>query len=1425
MTPIKSIFKPATEMAITSDNFARRFLIFKPGQLVLPTIPLQEFFTLPRNAAYHYVSTDGLSKGPNAKDWHLASIERKMPVQLITALTREQGNPSKLVFNVISENDKFLRMNRTLRRSNDVLSEDPGEQSAIIFNYAYLPKLYRYSRSLFSEYYRWSNIWGTVIDTIVKAKDNPRTHLLFLPLPKVLPSMMGMRAMVKKNAAALVREMPDNNAWMFFELWKWLDPNYREQSLFGSIPIEQLNKVTIIFEDAGRTMGFNLGLINSWIIDKENTPAGQKVKIAPLDIQKRIIRGCIGLMQQRPDSIGTNEDSDIQVGVSNDDGISENEVRVLQETDNQPLAENVADDSKFDDRVDDILKNLDTDIDSHDKASVIIETDDSDVILTESIKERGDHAAITTFEQVDKSIEDVLNDRLEHAVSTGQMTAIEFRRYNRFAEAAAFLTNPYGGDELAKDFCKVELASTLLPTVDLELNDNSVIDKSMESIVFAHLDGDYIRNTLKKDVVASVQGIQKAGIMVTSHVAEQIEDITGAYENHVVKVVPIDGVPSIIRFKGVVIDDNGVIEAGGNKLRYRRQRVDLPIRKISPYQVALASYYGKTFVSRCDRASYSYNRFIQKQIGLRLVEEASPFSVVHTGDCFDHQRVQPRSFSAMAQTWRGMEYNGISLRFNLKNQEADFGKEAVEYATNLKMTIFGKKTDGTLYTLDENNTVYSMHDGNFDPVGVFEIFMGLDESAKPVEFTECRIFGKSIPSGLVLGYYFGISGLIKMLDCTVRQVPTGTRLNLSPNEWSLVFEDYSLVFNQDDKVATLILSGLNQASKVLKRYSMFHFDQPAVYFNVLDALGMSSRYIRELDTLKELFVDPITERVLKRMGEPTTYPQLVKRATEMLVTEEHKRKLDPTEMRYRGAERIAGAIYNQLTQAVREQRAKSARASSKIEMSPYSVWKHTMTDPSLSLIEDVNPIHNLKEILSVTYTGHGGRNSRSMTRSQRAMDPNDLGTLSEATVDSSDVGFNAYLSVSPRFDNTEGMIKAPISNPGSASMLSPAALASACIVNDDGKRIGMSSIQHSHTIACDSYTNNTVRTGFERTMSHQVDDNFAVTAKQNGIIKSGNANGLILQYEDGTTQAIPIGRRFGRSGGLTLPHDMATLYNVGEEFKKDDVLVYHKGFFKPDRFKKGVVNWMNGTIARTVFMESRKTHEDASSISASFAARNGTRVTKVRDIVVGFDQLIHNLVDEGNNVRYDGNLCLIEDKLSAQANLFTGDSLNTLKSLSSQSPLAKVTGVVDRIEVFYHGDTDDMSDSLREIVESSDKRLSIKRKASGKTVVTGLVDDGFRVGGEPLQVDTACIRVYITHYVGASSGDKVVFGWQLKSEISEVFANSITTADGQPVDAFYGAKSLFARVVYSAFKIGTATSLMGTIGRQMAQIYKGTRKP
>jgi hypothetical protein len=68
------------------------------------------------------------------------------------------------------------------------------------------------------------------------------------------------------------------------------------------------------------------------------------------------------------------------------------------------------------------------------------------------------------------------------------------------------------------------------------------------------------------------------------------------------------------------------------------------------------------------------------------------------------------------------------------------------------------------------------------------------------------------------------------------------------------------------------------------------------------------------------------------------------------------------------------------------------------------------------------------------------------------------------------------------------------------------------------------------------------------------------------------------------------------------------------------------------------------------------------------------------------------------------------------------------------------------------------------------------------------------------------------------SGDKVVYSSQLKSIVT-VSESDITTEDGQAIDALYGAKSVSARIVVSAFINGTTTTLLKEIQKQAVDIY------
>ena len=158
--------------------------------------------------------------------------------------------------------------------------------------------------------------------------------------------------------------------------------------------------------------------------------------------------------------------------------------------------------------------------------------------------------------------------------------------------------------------------------------------------------------------------------------------------------------------------------------------------------------------------------------------------------------------------------------------------------------------------------------------------------------------------------------------------------------------------------------------------------------------------------------------------------------------------------------------------------------------------------------------------------------------------------------------------------------------------------------------------------------------------------------------------------------------------------------------------------------------------------------------------------------------------------------------------------------MSSQTPTAKLMGTVERIEVYYHGDKEDMSPTLKAIADASDRSLAQRNKAQSKQVFTGSVDESFRIDGEPLLLDTLAIRVYITADVPAGVGDKVVIANQMKSVVSEVLDHEVTTEDGQPIDVIFGAQSIYNRIVTSPFVLGTTNVLLGLISEEAARIYE-----
>lgn len=349
-----------------------------------------------------------------------------------------------------------------------------------------------------------------------------------------------------------------------------------------------------------------------------------------------------------------------------------------------------------------------------------------------------------------------------------------------------------------------------------------------------------------------------------------------------------------------------------------------------------------------------------------------------------------------------------------------------------------------------------------------------------------------------------------------------------------------------------------------------------------------------------------------------------------------------------------------------------------------------------------------------------------------------------------------------------------------------------------------------------------VRTGYESVIGMRTGAMFAKVAKEDGVVTSITDKGITVKYKSGKEEGYPLGTLFGKAEGSVYPHTLVTQMKVGQKFKKDEYLTYNSNFFTPDPILPGGIVYKGSLMARVALVELPETHEDSSTISMDLARRLKTTVTKVKTFTVDFKQNVLNVVKVGQAVKPEDILMTIEDEITASDSSFGEESLAILSERAKNSPRASYVGSIADLEVFYHGELNEMSNSLKSLAMMSDRKKAAEAKARMKSYATGRVDGEFTVDGTPLAVGKAVIRIYINVGDTASLGDKVVFGNQLKSVIGEVMPYTIRTESGDIVDAKMGAKSFAARIVRSLVMIGERATTLNVLAKAACKAYRGS---
>jgi hypothetical protein len=1064
-------------MRLKQPQFYRHAGMRQKEHLTRPRLVPIKKLELPFESVYQFYQDNQAIMGPNSQDPLISQVKGRVFIEHVTQLTSMEGGPRRTVLNPTVLANEYRRKNRLFKplRKDQALTIAP--HNLLVVNYAMLNPLYRYIVSYKANYFRWLNnartFWDHVNDVHTRFGWN---QYIEFQLPDRIPTLAQFRLMEAGPGQKTLSVFNTPAALNAFDFYQWLGEN-RDKSLMSALPDTALEKINFIFRARTHFFVVNLKQLDDWRKDPDvkgdvgyQSSYMQRRFLVLLEGLRDFVSGATQL--DRQDKEGTGE---LAIG-------NEVEKKVLGEEADTPAVEPEAEPAEVERETalgdgEDLLPDFDMSLDDDLPPAPVKPSIDSRLAADDDdddipVAEEDSYPTLPNVELVEDEtdvMEEIQKQTTEERLTQGvadrawdlsELGLISPRAYQRAIEDAntyRTLPDPFGSGRTIGEQLEITAEDLALPEDNHFPDKDTVIDKSMLSSKLKDVNRKYVKDVLPKDILNSVLAIQQQGVSIKDYQIETVRDTMNHYQIHTVTIRPLRGRQSTVRFRLPVVDDDGRFISNGVTYRMRLQRADKPIRKIKPARVALTSYYNKTFVDRSQRTVNDYDRWLCGVISKQgLDTDDTSITDLRFGELNDTGLHLPRIYTLLAKRFRSFKAGQYEFFFDYPTRVEFFQKHLNLDVTGIEteMQVVVGVLNGKPVIVDSNNAFYLYTPDGLEVLGTLTDLLEIDTSKAPIEAAEMTVANKVLPVGFVLGYQFGLSETIRLLGAEVSRHQRGERLSTSADEYTLVFQDEVLVFSKHDYRAMLVLAGLNRFHRNLKQYSVWDFDKPDVYYRILEDNGLGIRYLREITALFQAWVDPITRGLLESMGEPTEYGLLLIRAVELLMTDYSPAEVDGAFMRYRGYERFAGAVYGELSRAVKTFNNRAGSGEHAVELNPHQVWQKVVQDPSVGAVEDSNPFANMREQEAMTYRGDGGRSGTSMVENTRIFHDSDKGVVSESTVDSGDVGVVAYLTPDANFTDLRGNTR-PFDkqSDGPSKLLSSSALCAPTVEHDDMKRI------------------------------------------------------------------------------------------------------------------------------------------------------------------------------------------------------------------------------------------------------------------------------------------------------------------------------------------------------------------------------------
>jgi hypothetical protein len=916
-----------------------------------------------------------------------------------------------------------------------------------------------------------------------------------------------------------------------------------------------------------------------------------------------------------------------------------------------------------------------------------------------------------------------------------------------------------------------------------------------------------------------------------------------------VRFIMPNGRPQTMKMQIPKISHDGYMFLNGNKKLISNQVIALPITKIQSLgedAVCFSTNYNKVFIARTNsplsprtagfKDGISYLRKNNKLRGsgydIRLGSAKEGNSDIITSleylelskDIISLRVDFMNLFFSNVLIQKELERKNID-KINLKHLEKDYfiigfekdkivlsdrngvifitdklGKKVDKYSDNIIELIKNKFT--TLPTID--------FDSN-------KIFDSKSDSNKKYSYSSLRIGGIRIPVLMFLSYKDGLESVLNSYN--VKYVFSKEKLNTKEYPNSIKFNDGYLMYDGTDIYKALLVNGLTDMKCDVNNFEDYN-KAGLAYQSYFRDIGLV-RFGKLLSNFYSLFIDPITEEVLKDHNLPTTLTESFLYCNTLLQSPSYSKKNDLSNYRIRNTEFINALLYKIVSKNIESFRKQglSKHSTSSLTLPNNALLKELMDDPIVNDVPLLNPIREVENLAGTTFKGFGGSpfGHAKGTEEIRQFDKSFMGIFGSTTPDNGSVGISRKLSQNAMIKSIRGYLDIR-ENPelNATNVLSTGELLSPFTArHSDPPRQGMNLYQTTHVLSTNHMSKPLFTTGAHKTVARFTSSEFAFKAFDDGVVERiDKENNLVfLKYKDNSIGVIDTNVKSSRSpDGFYVPIHLTHNLKVGDKFKEGDILAADEYFFSLDGNETALYQ---GTLAKFALVPLHNTYEDSSVITEEFAEKMTSTIVMMTDITLTHNANIEYLVKVGDKVKTSDKLAIYEETFNDEDGYISkllanmgSEFHDAVEAIGKNVKTSKYTGEIVDIRIYYTKPIEEYSESLQRLLKDYVGKHGELSKEFDKVRKDQLVDQRQI---EPLeQADISGVKfegirieIFIKMFDSISVGDKVSMSIALKTIVSSIIDKGYEPysehRDSQPISICLSPCSLVSRMTMDFF--------------------------